>query len=111
MTCGYGIADPSYLDVTTTATLAYYRYSMRARISQKFPRAKLTAGTIASVRAEIIALARDWETAGLMENVDGFIAGLVIERDPSNATQLNVLATPDIVNGMLQFAARIEFYL
>lgn len=107
----YGIADPSWLDVTTTATLAYYRYTLRARISQKFPRVKLTSGQIAAIRAEIIALARDWEAAGLMESIDTFIANLVVEKDASNATQLNVLATPDLANPMLQFAARIEFYL
>lgn len=107
----YGFADPSWLDVTTTATLAYYRYSWRARMATKFPRAKLTDDVIRSVRAETIALAYEWFEAGLLEDIDGFIAGLVIERDTSNPTQLNLLMTPDVVNGLLQFAARIEFIL
>lgn len=107
----FGMDDPSYLDVTTTATLGYYRYSWRARMQQKFPRAKLTEDTIKAVRAETIALAREWEEAGLMEDVDGFIAGLVIERDATNRTQLNFKLTPDVVNGLLQFAARFEFIL
>ncbi|PTS73795.1 phage tail protein [Sphingomonas sp. HMWF008] len=107
----YGFADPSWLDISTTATLDYYRYSWRSRMSQKFPRAKLTDDTISAVRAETIALARDWQDAGLMESADGFIAGLVIERDTTNRTQLNLLMTPDVVNGLLQLAARIEFIL
>ncbi|WP_448660299.1 phage tail sheath subtilisin-like domain-containing protein [Sphingomonas sp. CJ99] len=107
----FAFDDPSFLDVTTTATLGYYRYSWRARMAAKFPRAKLTDDTIRSVRAETIALAREWSAAGLMEDADGFIAGLVIERDATNATQLNVLMTPNTVNGLLQLAARIEFVL
>lgn len=106
-----GFDDPSYLDVQTTATLGYMRSSWRARMAQKFPREKMTADTIAAVRAETIALAREWEEAGLMEDVDGFLAGLVIERDSGNSTQLNILMTPNTVNGLLQLAARIEFIL
>jgi len=106
-----GFDDISYLDVQTTATLGYYRYSYRARMAQKFPRAKLTDDTIAAVKAETIALARDWEEAGLMEDVAGFLAGLVIERDGSSPIQLNTLMTPNTVNGLLLLATRIEFIL
>lgn len=106
-----GFDDVSYLDITTPATLGYYRFSWRARMAQKFPRAKLTADTIDAVRAETIAIAREWEEAGLMEDADQFIAGLVVERDSSNRTQLNLRLTPDVVNGLLQLAARFEFIL
>jgi phage tail sheath gpL-like len=106
-----GFDDPSYLDVQTTATLGYYRYSYRARMAAKFPRAKLTAETIVAVKAETIAIAREWQDAGLMEDVDTFLSGLIIERDGSNVTQLNTLMTPDTVNGLLQLATRIEFIL
>jgi phage tail sheath gpL-like len=47
----------------------------------------------------------------MMEDVDGFIAGLVLERDGSNVDQLNALLTPNVVNPLLQLAARIEFIL
>ncbi|MEO6217763.1 MAG: phage tail sheath subtilisin-like domain-containing protein [Sphingomonas sp.] len=107
----YGFADISWLDINTTETLGYLRFSWRQRMSQKFPREKLTADTIASVKAETIALARDWLDAGLIEDIDGFIAGLLIERDGTDPTQLNILMTPNIVNGLLKFAARIEFIL
>lgn len=107
----YGLPDGSYRDIQTTATLGYIRFAWRQRMSQKFPRAKLTADTIASVKAETIALARDMADAELLEDVEGFIAGLVIERDGTVPTQLNLLMTPNIVNPLLQFAARIEFIL
>lgn len=107
----FGGLDPSYRDIMTTATLGYMRYSWRSRTAQKYPRAKLTQDTIASIRAETIALARDWFDAGLLEDIDQFIASLVIERDPTTATQLNVLMAPNTVNPLLQLAARIEFIL
>jgi phage tail sheath gpL-like len=106
-----GFADVSYLDIQTPATLAYFRYSWRARMAQRFPRVKLTEDTIAAVKAETIAIAREWGEAELMEDVDGFVAGLIVERDSTNRNQLNLLMTPNVVNGMLQLAARIEFIL
>jgi phage tail sheath gpL-like len=121
-TNAFGFTDIAYLDITTTATLSYYRYSMRARIAQKYPRHKLAkdgtnfgAGqaivTPSIVRAELIALAREWEEAGLMEDVDDFIANLLTEIDLANPSQLNALVGPNVVNGFLDFAARIEFRL
>src|SRR3546814_8259014 len=72
----------SFLDVNTLLTLAALRYSQRARIAQKFPRHKLASdGTKAGagqaivtpsvIRAELVALAREWEDAGWVENMDG----------------------------------------
>jgi len=107
----FNFPDPSYRDITTTATLGYLRFSWRSVMAAKFPRVKLTEDVIASIKAETIALARDWFDAGLIEDVEGFIAGLVIERDGSNVNQLNLLLTPNVVNPLLQLAARIEFIL
>ncbi|MDI8751883.1 phage tail protein, partial [Salmonella enterica subsp. enterica serovar Montevideo] len=39
----YGDSDPSYLNVNTIATLSYLRYSLRTRITQKFPNYKLAS--------------------------------------------------------------------
>ena len=117
-----GLDDISYLDVTTPATLSYLRFSMRTRVAQKFPRHKLAnddtpygAGqaivTPAIIRAELIALAQEWAEAGLVEDLAAFAQRLVVERDTSNPSQLNVLLGPDLINGFLIFAARIEFRL
>lgn len=118
----FGIDDVAWLDITTTATLSYYRYSTRARFAAKYPRHKLGNDssnygvgqpimTPSIGRAEMIALAREWEVAALMEDVDGFIANLAVERDSTNQNQLNVLAGPDVVNQFLNLAVRIEFRL
>ncbi len=121
-TNAFGIEDVAFLDITTTATISYYRYSTRARFAAKYPRHKLGNDssnygvgqpimTPSLGKAEMIAIAREWEEAGLMEDVDGFIANLVVERDASNRNQLNVLAGPDVVNQFLNLAMRIEFRL
>jgi phage tail sheath gpL-like len=82
-TNAYGIDDPSYLDLNTLKTLAYLRYSVRARIAMRFPRHKLASDgtkvgpgqaivTPSVIRAELVALMRDWEEAGLAEGIDQF---------------------------------------
>jgi phage tail sheath gpL-like len=110
-TNAYGFADVTWLDVTTPATVSYLRYTWRARMTTKFPRENLTEDTISAIRAETIALAGDWLKAGLIEDLDGFIATLLLERSATDVTQLNVRMQPNIVNGLLKLAARMEFIL
>ncbi len=116
------VADPSFLDLNTMKTLAYLRYSVRARILQKFPRHKLAddgtrfgAGqavvTPKTIRAELIALFRQWEEAGLVENIDQFIEDLIVERDSSDVNRVNALIPPDIINQFRVFAGNVQFRL
>jgi phage tail sheath gpL-like len=118
----FGVADPSYLDITTLATLSYMRYSVRARITQKFPRHKLADDgtnfgpgqaivTPKTIRAELIALASEWETAGLLENLDQFKDELIVERNANDRNRVDVLAPPDLVNQLRIFAAQVQFIL
>ena len=103
-------------------TLSYLRYSVRARISQKFPRYKLANDgtnyapgqaivTPKIVRAELIALFRDWEAAGLVENLDQFKNDLIVERNTTDVNRVDVLLPPDIINQFRVFAAQIQFRL
>lgn len=116
------VDDPSYLDLNTMKTLAYLRYSTRARILQKFPRHKLAddgtrfgAGqavvTPKIIRAELIALCKQWEEAGLAENIDQFKADLIVERDGSDVNRINALIPPDIINQFRVFAGNVQFRL
>jgi phage tail sheath gpL-like len=117
-----GSADPSYRDVTTMATLLYVRFSFRARITDRYPRHKLTndgtkigAGqaviTPSIGKAEALLWFRDLETAGLVENFDQFKADLVCERDASDPNRLNWLLPPDLVNGFIVGAVKTQFRL
>lgn len=116
------IVDPSYRDIETMFTLSYLRYTVRARISQKFPRYKLADDgtqfppgqaivTPKIVRAELIALFRDWEDAGLVEDIDQFKADLLVERNGTDVNRVDVLLPPNLVNQFKVFAAQIQFRL
>lgn len=117
-----GLPDVSYLDVNTPLTVAYLRFSLRARIAQKYPRHKLANDgtrygpgqkivTPSVIRAEILSLFKEWEVAGLVENVDQFKADLRVERDATDKGRVNALVPPDIVNQLRVFAGSIQFRL
>jgi phage tail sheath gpL-like len=121
-TNAFGFDDVAWLDVNTPLTVAYLRYVVRARIAQKFPRYKL-AGDDANfgsgqaivtpkiIRAELIALFRELEDAGLVEDLDQFVNDLIVERDATDKSRVNALIPPNIVNQFRVFAGRIEFRL
>ena len=117
-----GADDPSYLDMTTLLTLSYLRYSFRNRILTKFPRHKLADDgtrfgqgqaivTPSVIKAEAIALFRNWEEDGLVEDADNFKEGLIIERNANDANRLDIQLSPDLVNQLMVTAAKIKFLL
>jgi phage tail sheath gpL-like len=120
LTNAAGNADTSYLDVNTMLTLGYLRYTLRVRWAAKFPRMKLADDGIAAapgqaivtpatLRAELIALARDWEAAGLVQNIDEFKSLLVVQRNATDRSRVDVLIPPDIVSGLRVTAAQFQF--
>lgn len=118
----FNLPDISYRDITTPRTLAYLRYSARARIAQKYPRHKLANDgtnfdpgqaivTPSVIKSELIDLADAWVRAGLMEGIDQFIEDLIVERDTTNPNRLNFRAAPDLVNQFLVLAGQFQFLL
>lgn len=121
-TDAFGLENISWLDVNTPATLAYLRLAVRSRILQKYPRHKLANDgtqfargqaivTPALLRAELFALFRELELAGLVEDFDQFKTDLIVERDASDPNRVNALIPPNIVNQFRVFGARVEFRL
>jgi phage tail sheath gpL-like len=123
-TTALGTADPSYLDVTTLATLGEIRYQYKTRMTNRFiiPRFKLVDDTFPiqpgqkiaqpkTVRQETIALFTLLRDTGLIENLDDFIDNLVVERDTTDPNRVNVLLPPDLVNQFLVLAGNIQFIL
>lgn len=117
-----GAEDTAYLDLTTVALLAYLRWSEKNRIELRFPRHKLSNdGTRAGpgqaiatpkiVSGELIALYREWEEAGLVENPAFFVERLIVERAGGDPNRLNSLQTPDLINNFRLFAAMLQFRL
>lgn len=121
-TNAFGIEDISYLDLETKWTVDYIRYAVRARIALKFPRMKLADdGTAYApgqpivtpkvITAELLALFRDLEMAGLVENFDQFKRDLKVVRSSADPSRINAIIPPDVVNQLRVFAAAVQFRL
>ncbi len=117
-----GADDISYLDLNTGMTLSYLRVSLRNYFQTKYPRCKLandgilydsgtTIMTPKLAKAECIAVFREWEERGLVEDADQFKKDLVVERDAADPNRLNFLLSPNLVNQLIVNAARVEFIL
>lgn len=117
-----GVADISYLDIETMRTIAYLRYSVRVRIALTFPRCKLANDgtrfgpgqaivTPSVIRAELCALFRQWEEAGLAENFDQFKADLIVERNAQDPNRVDAIIPPDVINQFRVFAGKVQFRL
>ncbi|MEL7784058.1 phage tail sheath subtilisin-like domain-containing protein [Citromicrobium bathyomarinum] len=118
----FEIEDAAWLDLETPLTLFFLRASLRARIAEKFPRHKLASDgtrygagqaivTPSTIRAELLALAREWEELGLIENLDQYKANLLVERDEGDPNRINAIVPPDIVNQFRVFAGAVQFRL
>ena len=119
-TSSAGADDTSYLYLNTMMTLSYMRFSLRNRFLLKFPRHKLAddgtrfgAGqkvvTPKVAKGELLALFRDWEDIGLVENVSQFKADLIVERNATNRNRLDMMLPPDLINQADIFAAQFQF--
>lgn len=117
-----GMEDQSLLRLETKWTADYYRYAVKSRIALRFPRHKLVSdGTNiapgqkvvspALIRAELIALHRELEYAGIVEGTDQFKADLLVERSASDPDRVNAVLPPDLVNQFVTFAAAVQFRL
>lgn len=119
---GTGALDTSYMDLTTMTTLAYIRWAEVQRMLLRFPRHKLAnngtrfsqgqaIATPEIIGNELVGFFSELEDAGLVENMQGFIDGLIVERDSGDPNRLNSLQTPDLINNFRIFAAKIQFRL
>ncbi|MGN6105100.1 MAG: phage tail sheath subtilisin-like domain-containing protein [Kofleriaceae bacterium] len=117
-----GADDTAYLDVTTLLTLMYLRYSFRVRMQTRYPRHKLAddgtrfgAGQAVVTpkigKAEGLAWFREMESLGLVEGFEQFKRDLVCQRSTTNPNQLEFLLPPDLINQLLNTAAKIQFRL
>lgn len=121
-TNAFGSPDTSYLDVNTLLTLSFMRFSLRARIAQKYARHKLAKDGIRFapgqaivtpkiMMAELIALFGDWERIGLAEDLDQFKRDLIVEINADDPNRLDVILPPNLVNQLRIIAVRIDFRL
>lgn len=118
----FGDTDPSYRFVETIATLSYWRYAVKARIQQKYPRHKLAKDgtrvspgqaivTPSTIRTELFALFTELEWKGLVEDFEQYKKELLVEIDEDNPCRVNVLGSPNLVNQFRMYAERTAFKL
>lgn len=115
-----GLVDASYLDINTPETLSRLRYRQRQYFAQKYPRHKLADdGTAFSAgqavitpkiaKGELLALYREFEEVGWVEDYDGYKASLIVERDTTDRNRLNFRDTPNLVNQLHVTAGKTQF--
>ena len=114
------IADQSYLQVETIATLSYLRYDTRVQITSKYPRCKLADDSVtvspgqpivtpSILNAELVAIASDWVARGLIQDLAGFKTALTCQINAQDPTRADVLASPNLVKQFMVFAEQIQF--
>lgn len=115
--------DVSYLDIMTILTLGRLRYSLRNYLLNRYPRHKLASGDITqfgagqsiatpdSIKGDIISWYQRMISAGLVEEMATFKAGLIVERNADDRNRVDILLTPDVVNALIVMAAKMEFIL
>ncbi|MYM32262.1 phage tail protein [Duganella sp. CY15W] len=106
-----GIPDISLLDITTIRTLDYVRKTMRERIALRFPRDKLSMRTPDRVRSELLDVMYKLEELEIIENVELYKPGLIVERDIQDPNRLDAKIPTDVVNGLHVFGGRIDLIL
>lgn len=117
-----GVPDLSLYDLNTLLSLSFLRFSLRQRLALRYPRHKLADDGVVLgpgqaivtpkiAKAEIIALAREWEFAGIMEGIDQFKEDLLVVRSQSDVNTLEVRMSPDLVNQLRVTKVQNRFLL
>lgn len=123
-TNSFGSPDPSYLDITTPMTLGYFRFVHKAHFTQKYPRHKLAGDDVLDelepgqavvtpklIRIDMLDLFLQLQEKGLVEDFARYKKELKVTRDSSDSTRINVLCSPDLINGLRIMAMNVQFYL
>lgn len=117
-----GTPDPSLADLNPKLILSYLRFSFRVRVLLRYPRHKLAddgtrfapgqlVATPGTIRADIVALFREWESIGLVEGADQFKRDLVVVRNAQDPTRVDIDLPPDLINQYRVTAAKTSFLL
>ena len=117
-----GEADDSYLDVMTRYTLQAIVEYMKARIMSKYPRVKLVADgtpipagqaavTPSTVGGELISAYKSLMDLVIVQNLSGFVDGLICEINALDPKRLDVVITPYLAGQLNVIAVKNQFHL
>lgn len=102
-----GVTDRSLMDITIIRSLDYVRLACRTRMTQRFPREKLTDTRLARIRSELLDVLYALETLEIVENVDALKDQLIVTRNLQDDTRADATIPASIVRGMHVFAGTI----
>jgi phage tail sheath gpL-like len=105
------LADPTLLDLTTIRSLDYVRAQVRTRLSARFQRAKLSTRTPKMVRSQILDVLYLLQGLEIVQDVDTWKAGVIVERDTQSVGQLNCKIPSAVVPGLHVICGVIDLIL
>ena len=117
-----GFADDSYRDANTIFTCSYLRQSLINVIGATYHNYKLAddgiraapdqkIATPSTIKATVVAWYSVMMTRGLVENIEQFKQELSVNRSDTDATRVDAVIPPDLVNQFRIFAGDIQFTL
>jgi phage tail sheath gpL-like len=65
--------------------------------------------TPSTIKADIIAAFSQLEDDGFVQDAAGFAANLIVEKDATNPSRVNVLWPGDLISQLRQFAMLVQF--
>lgn len=116
------VLDNAYRQQNTLYILMFLRFDFVSQIVSKYGRARLAnsadkikAGlqilTEDNGRLEAIAIARNWEFLGLIEDLDQFIAEIQCKRSTTNENRLEWILPPNLMNQFIVGSGDMQFLL
>jgi phage tail sheath gpL-like len=106
-----GIADPTLLDLQTLRSLDYVRAAERQRLVLRFPRSKLNQRTIDAVKHEVIDVLYLLQQLEIVQNVNYYESAVIVERDLTDVTRLNIKVPSNVVPGLMTICGVIDLIL
>ncbi|WP_264675819.1 phage tail sheath C-terminal domain-containing protein [Vibrio coralliilyticus] len=96
------------------------RQKQRSRILSKYARHKVAKDgtkfapgqvivTPSMFKSELLALYRELEYQGIVQDFDGYKKSLIVELDQTNKQRINYQDSPQFVNGLIIVAGKIQF--
>ncbi|MBU6246466.1 MAG: phage tail sheath subtilisin-like domain-containing protein [Xanthomonadaceae bacterium] len=117
-----GISDRSYLLTQTMYKLMYILRDLKSFVTQRYSAVSLADDTDivatgsavvtpAVVRSALIAHYQQLVDVGVADNLPGFAAGLVVQRNVTNPNRIDVLYDPYVTGALAVFAVLNQFRL
>jgi len=114
--------DNSYLEVEPMFLLMFVLRALATMVTTKYARVKLAANgtrfapgsnivTPNTIRADLIAMYRDLEYRGFVQQSDVFAEGLIVEINASNPSRVDVLYPAVLIQQLRIFALLMQFRL